>query len=387
MRQQRGDESFVTMELLTERLASQFARIALGHVTREYPHRLDYTIVGPEDVCEPHVLHPLFHGSFDWHSCVNSHWMLACLLRRFPKIPEAAAIRELFDVQFTPQNVEAELAYLRRPGSRGFERTYGWAWLLMLAAELRKSEKPINSSQPDQTDALGTSSLRAKRLGWLKALAPLADAFVMRFTEFLPRATYPIRTGTHPNSAFSFILALEYATSADDKSQSSGPGDEDFASSLRAKAAAYFWDDADCQAWEPNGNDFLSSALTEAHCMQRSLPPTEFSAWFERFLPRFAERQPKALFEPAIVSDRSDGQIAHLDGYNLSRAWSLRALSTSFDEGHPRRSAALETAEDLLQASLPHLDDDYMGSHWLATYATLALDAGPSLRLLKPKGA
>ncbi len=368
---------------LTPELSSDFATIALSHVTREYPHRLDHTMAGPDDVCEPHVLHPLFHGSFDWHSCVNSHWVLARLLRRFPEMPEAKAIGGLFDAQFTPSNVEAELAYLRRPESRGFERTYGWAWFLMLAAELRKYEGSVGSSQDERAGSVAETGLRAGALRWSQALSPLADAFVERFTEFLPKATYPIRTGTHPNSAFSIILALEYATGRDDEARATNSkaheattDGDDFAAMLRAKAGTYFSNDADCQAWEPNGNDFLSSALTEAHCMQRSLRPAEFNAWFERFLPRFREREPKTLFEPAIVSDRSDGQIAHLDGYNLSRAWSLRALSESFDEGDPRLNVALESAEALLQASLPHLDDDYMGSHWLATYATLAADLG-----------
>ncbi len=320
---------------MTPDLASHFARIALGHVCREYPHKLDHVMDGPGDVRSPRELHPIFYGSFDWHSCVHSHWLLARLLRAFPDLPEAGAIRTLFDEQFTPRNVEGERAYLDAPSSRGFVRPYGWAWLLKLAAELRLHDAP-----------------------WGEALAPLSEAFAARFTEFLPKLTYPLRVGTHFNIAFALRLTLDYA-------------DADLAALIGDRARNWFAGDRDCQGWEPGGDEFLSSALCEALLMRRVLPPSGFSGWFANFLPRVADGEPAALFTPATVSDRSDGKIAHLDGLNLSRAWCWRELAPSLPPAE--QAVALRVADAHVAASLPHIAGDYMGEHWLATYAALAL--------------
>jgi len=325
---------------------SRLARIALGHVTREYPNKLDHVLRGPEDLRGPRALHPIFYGSFDWHSCVHSYWLLTHLYRRFPDVPEAAAIRALVDAQFTDENVAGEVAYLREPGRGGFERPYGWAWLLELAAELAQHA----------TD-------EGRR--WSRALAPLAAAFADRFRDFLPRATYPIRTGAHFNSAFALALALDYP-------------DAELGALVRAQAVAWFGGDRDCPAWEPGGDDFLSPALVEVECMRRVLPAAAFLVWLEGFLPDLAARRPATLFMPATVSDRSDGKIAHLDGLNLSRAWCFRNLARALPEGDPRRAAVLDAAEAHLAASLPHVSGDYMGEHWLATYALLALTAATS---------
>lgn len=321
--------------------ASDFARIALGHVTREYPNKLDHVLGAASDVLSPRALHPIFYGSFDWHSCVHAYWLLTRLLRRFPMLPEADAIRALVDAHVTPANVAGELAYLARPTSKAFERPYGWAWLLALAAELARGTSP-----------------EARR--WSDTLAPLADAFVARFLEHLPHATYPVRAGTHANTAFALALASEHATG-------------ELAACIDAKARALFDGDRDCQAWEPSGDDFLSPALMEAECMRRVLPPSDFRAWLATFLPRLDRGEPAALFEPAVPSDRTDGKIVHLDGLNLSRAWCLRSLARVVGDA---LAARLDAAADThLDASLPHVGGDYMGSHWLATFALLALDA------------
>lgn len=330
---------------LTPQLASQYARIVLGHVTREYPNSPGHVLHSATDLATPRALHPVFYGSFDWHSSVHSHWMLAYLLRRFPSLPEAEAIHSHFRAHVTPANVALELAYVE--ARAGFERTYGWAWLLMLAAELLQ-----------HADADGAA--------WSRALAPLAAAIARRFETFLSKATYPIRAGTHPNSAFALILAHEYAERA---------GDDGLRRTLAERAVVWFSGDADCQGWEPGGNDFLSSALCEALCMQTVLDATEFATWFARFLPRFATGEPASLLRAASVSDRSDGQIVHLDGYNLSRAWALRRLARSFDDGDARGTIAFGAADTLLEESLAHVSGDYMGEHWLASFATLALSA------------
>ncbi|MBV9774729.1 MAG: DUF2891 domain-containing protein [Gemmatimonadetes bacterium] len=331
---------------LTPELAEKFASLALAHVEREFPSKLDHVMTGPEEVRGPHELHPVFYGSFDWHSCVHGYWLLARLLRRFPEIPEAGRIRELFDRHLTEIRVAAEVAYLRQPLRATFERPYGWAWLLMLSGELARHDTPDGRR-------------------WHAALVPLADEFVGRFHAFLPVATYPVRVGTHFNTAFALALALEYARVVDD-----GPLGE----LLVTKALAWYGEDADCQAWEPGGDDFLSSALVEAECMRRVLPRDRFAAWFDRFLPRVERREPATLFLPATVSDRSDAKITHLDGLNLSRAWCWRSLAGTWPEGDSRRALALEAADVHLAASLPHVAGDYMGEHWLATFALLALD-------------
>jgi hypothetical protein len=329
---------------LTHELASTFARIALGHVTREYPNKLDHVLDGPGDAKGPRDLHPIFFGSFDWHSCVHGYWLLASLLRREPSIPEAPAIRALFDDAFTPEKVAGEVAYLARPSSRGFERPYGWGWLLKLQAELMAHRSP-----------------------WAATHQPLAAAFADRFRDFLPRASYPIRTGVHSSTAFAIALAQDYAAAASDTA---------LTALFAEKARAWYLADRDAPAWEPSGDDFLSATLVEAECLRRLLPPEEFAPWLKAFLPRAAQRQPASLFTPATVSDRSDGKIAHLDGLNFSRAWCWREIAATLPPGDPLAAVAEEAAQAHMAASLAHVSGDYMGEHWLASFALLALTAG-----------
>jgi hypothetical protein len=331
-------------ELLSEGMATHFATIALAHVEREYPNKLEHVLNGPADVRSPRELHPVFFGSFDWHSCVHGYWLLATVERRFRKTTTALRIRELFDRQLSPALVAAEVAYLDQPMRASFERPYGWAWLLMLAAELHRG---------------GEHSLR-----WAEALAPLTSAFVERFRAFIPRATYPIRSGAHYNTAFGLALAIEYADTV---------GNTAFALALREKALQWYSNDRDAQAWEPSGDDFLSPTLMEAECMRQVISATDYATWLDRFLPRMMVRQPATLFEPAVVSDRSDGKIAHLDGLNLSRAWCWRSIASTIPASDPRRQVALDAARTHLHAALPQVAGDYMGEHWLATFALLAV--------------
>lgn len=330
---------FVVKEMnpsLTPELAEKLARIALSHVEREYPNKLDHVLDGPQDLLGPRALHPIFYGSYDWHSCVHGYWTLARLARRFPEGAHAAPVRAMFERQLTAQKAAGELAYLQRPSSRGFERPYGWGWVLRLHAEL---EPP-----------------------WADALRPLAEAFADRFKAFLPKLTYPVRSGTHNCTAFALRLALDYE-------------DAELTELIGSRAAHWFGEDADCQAWEPSGEDFLSPALMEAELMRRVLPSADFAAWFDRFLPRLGDGEPASLFEPAVSSDRSDGKLAHLDGVNLSRAWCWRSIAEALPQGDPRRARMSDAAERHLAASLPAVEGDYMGEHWLASFALLALTA------------
>jgi len=303
---------------------------------------------GPGDVAAPSVLHPVFHGSFDWHSCVHGHWLLARLLRGQPGLPQGEAIRAHFGQAFTAEKVAGEIAYMQRPASISFERPYGWAWLLKLAAELAAADGPSGRR-------------------WNEALQPLAALVAARFVGFLPKADYPVRAGVHANTAFALALAWDYASR----------GDAALAEIIVSKAVSWYGADRDCQAWEPCGDEFLSPALIEAELMRRVLAPDAFRTWLSAFLPRAGHGQPETLFTPARVSDRGDGKIAHLDGLNLSRAWCWRGIAAALDEVAPLRARAETAARDHLAASLPHLADAYAGEHWLASFALLALEPIP----------
>jgi hypothetical protein len=328
------------MTKLTADHAAQFMALTLGHLTREYPHKLDHVLDGPKDARTPRDLHPIFHGSFDWHSCVHGWWQVLRLARLLPNLPEASAVREKAAKMFTAANWAVETGYLARLSARGFERPYGWAWALALHGEMVRHDA-----------------------AWAHYADAFAAAFAARFYDFLPKQTYPIRVGTHYNSAFALTLAWDWA----------GDHDPVLAALMAERCRDWFGQDCDCQAWEPGGDEFLSSALCEALVMSRVLGP-DFAAWFDAFLPHAAQGEPATLFTPAIVSDRSDGKIAHLDGLNLSRAWCWRQIAKALPPGHPVPALAEVTAQRHLEAALPHLAEDFMGEHWLATFALLALE-------------
>ena len=330
------------MTQLTPPLAARFMALTSGHLTREFPHKLDHVLDGPEDAVRSSALHSIFHGSFDWHSCVHGYWQVLRLARLYPDLAEAAAVQDLATRIFTPANWAAETAYLERPSARGFERPYGWAWGLALHGEMVRHDAR-----------------------WARLADPFAANFAARFHDFLPRQTYPIRVGTHYNSAFAMALAHDWALEHDAA----------LAALIASRAQDWFGHDRACQAWEPGGDEFLSSALCEALVMSRT-KGAQFADWFDGFLPDAAASRPATLFAPAHVSDRTDGKIAHLDGTNLSRAWCWRCIATALPDGHPVRPVALASAQQHLDAALPHLADHYMGEHWLATFALLALEAG-----------
>lgn len=325
---------------LTPAHAARFAAATLAHLGREYPYKMDHVLAGPEDARPPRDFHPIFHGSFDWHSCVHGWWQVLRLARRFPGLPISADIKARADAMLVPGKVAGELAYLSRLTATSFERPYGWAWLLALHAEAERHDAP-----------------------WATALEPLAAAFAARFHAFLPRLTYPLRVGTHFNIAFALLLARHWAASRDPA----------LLTLIDTRARGWFGEDRNCQAWEPGGDEFLSSALSEAHLMAAVLGD-DFTPWFDAFLPRAAQAHPATLFTPATVSDRSDGKIAHLDGLNLSRAWCWRAIASALGPQHPVSPVAEAAAQRHLDAALPHVTGDYMGEHWLASFALLALD-------------
>ncbi len=332
---------------LTQAGASHFAKLALKCVTREYPNKPEHVLNDGHDVQSPKTLHPAFYGCYDWHSSVHGHWMLVHLLRLFPDLPEAKEIRKALGQNLSDENIRVEVAYLKQKNRQSFERTYGWAWLLKLAEELSLS---------------GDKDERQ----WSRNLQPLADALVESYLLFLPKQTYPIRTGVHPNTAFGLAFAFDYAKAT---------GNERLANLIAERSRTYYGQDRNYPAnWEPGGEDFFSPALMEADLMRRVLKPAEFRRWFNLFLPQVANGKPASLLQPAIVSDRSDPKLVHLDGLNLSRAWCMRSIAAALPATDPSRKALVKSARVHAQDALAHVaSGDYAGEHWLASFAVYLL--------------
>lgn len=331
-------------DTLTIEQASRLAKLPLACVRKELPNKIEHVITDAADIKRPKELHPAFYGCYDWHSSVHGHWMLVRLLRTFPALPEAAAIRTALRETLTASNIAVEVAYFARPDRQSYERTYGWAWLLQLAAELRAW---------DDADAKA----------WATNLQPLTDAIVERYLAFLPKQTYPIRTGVHPNTAFGLSFALDYARAAKH---------EALEKLVLERATTYFAKDTKAPAsWEPGGEDFFSPTLMEADLMRRVLPPAKLRSWLHGFL---GPSLPRSLATPAIVSDRTDPKLAHLDGLNLSRAWCLRSLAAALPVKDPLRKQLAAAAVVHTRDGLAHVaTGDYAGEHWLASFAIYLL--------------
>jgi len=332
---------------MTETQASHFASLALKCVAREYPNKPEHVMNNSADVQSPKSLHPAFYGCYDWHSSVHGHWMLVRLLVMFPRLPLAGEIRKALAATLTAENIRDEIIYLQGANRQSFERTYGWAWLLKLAEELS-----------------GLNDAEAK--SWMRNLQPLVDALVSRYISFLPKQTYPIRTGVHPNTAFGLAFAFDYAKAV---------GNEKLAALIAERSRTYFGKDANYPAgWEPGGEDFFSPALMEADLMRRVLGAPEFHHWFHRFLPQLAAGLPKTLLQPAIVTDRSDPKLVHLDGLNLSRAWCMRSIAAALPPNDPARKMLATSARSHAADALAHVaSGDYAGEHWLASFAVYLL--------------
>jgi hypothetical protein len=331
--------------MLTADLAAAFARTALANVNTPYPYKLDQLLGDARDLAPPDALHPAFWGSYDWHSCVHMHWTLVRLLRLQPAHAQARASRAHLAQRLAPATIAGELATLRGPLRSTFERPYGWGWLLKLAVELEALADVDPAAAP-----------------WRDALRPLADVFAQRFVAFLPRATYATRAGTHGNSAFAIRLALDWA----ERMEHAG-----LRAAIAQRAREWFGSDRRYPAhYEPSGDDFLSAGLVEAVLMRRVLDPAAFRAWWRSFAPPPAALD--AWLVPVTVSDPSDARIVHLHGVNLCRAWCWRALLPVLPSG--RRPAVERAAAAHLAAALPAATaGDYVGTHWLASFALLAL--------------
>jgi Protein of unknown function (DUF2891) len=333
----------VAVPALDEAAAARFANLALHCAQLEYPNKISHTLASDADVRPPRELAPAFFGCYDWHSSVHGHWLLARLARQFPQAPFAADARATLAQSLIPARIDGEVAYFQAPGRASYERPYGLAWLLKLAAELRAWDDP-------------------QARVWSQTLAPLEREAVQRLRNWLPNLRYPIRVGEHSQTAFAFGLVHDWARVT---------GDAGMQALIEAKARAFYERDEDCPlAYEPSGEDFLSPCLAEADLMRRILPPREYSAWLRHFLPVIPASAKKAWIAPAEVTDRSDPKLAHLDGLNLSRSWMLLGIAAGLPQGDRRIDALHAAAEAHAAAALPAVTGEhYAGGHWLGTFA------------------
>ena len=331
---------------LSER-SSDFARLVLNCIAREYPNKIEHSLTGPSQVQSPKSLHPAFYGCFDWHSSVHGHWLLAHSLRLFPSLPEASEIRAALNKNLTHENIEAEVDYFTQEGRASFERPYGWAWLLKLAEELYAWDDDDGNK-------------------WARNLQPLVAAVVEKYLAFFPKQNYPIRTGVHHNTAFGLSLALDFGRAVNN---------QHLTNLVQERSRTYYLSDSDYPArFEPGGEDFLSPALVEADLMRRVLSASEFGEWFHSFLPEVAAGGPKNLLTPATVSDRTDPKLVHLDGLNLSRAWCMRNIAAALPAEDPAVEILTNSARLHAEEGLAHVaSGNYEGEHWLATYAVYLL--------------
>ena len=329
-------------------VATRFARLAADCVHREFPNKISRTTDTADEIGTPRELFPAFYGCFDWHSAVHGHWLLVRLLR-VAELPDdlRREIEAKLDQSFAPENMAGELANFRRPARGSWERPYGWAWYLQLTAELREWDDP-----------------RAER--WLAALEPLERDIAEATKEWLPKLAYPIRLGTHNQSAFALGLMHDWAEVA---------GDTDLINLIQKHALDFHADDMDCPiAYEPSGEDFLSPCLMEADLMRRIWSTETFSDWLTRFLPDIPTDGSADWLEPAVVLDASDGKLVHLDGVNSSRAWNLYAIARALPKGDPRIPSLVAAADAHSELGVAAVSDEhYSGSHWLASFATYLL--------------
>jgi hypothetical protein len=332
------------MTALTE-VAARYACVAASNIATEFPHATQHVVRRRGEASRPRELHPAFHGSYDWHSCVHMHWLLVRLLGELPDVVDPDQIRDTLDATLTVPAIEAEAAHLRANPS--FERPYGWAWAVALAAACESCPDP--AARP-----------------WAAALSPLTEAVEELSVGWLDRAVAPVRHGVHSNTAFAMALLHESGTVL---------GRDRLVAMIGKRAADWFGDDRDYPAdWEPSGQDFLSPALCEADLMRRVLPAGDLTDWLAGFLPGLAEGRPQALFTPAGVQDGADGQQVHLYGLNLSRAWQFDLLAAALPEDDARTAPLREAAGRHRDASLPYVTGQgFVSDHWLATFAYLAL--------------
>ncbi len=335
------DQSYSDRPVLDITEANRLAGLPLACIEKEYPNKLSQTLSGDADLLPPRELHPAFYGCFDWHSAVHGHWSVVKLLKEFPGLEKYDEMQSLLMERLSRENINKEIEYFMQEQNKSFERTYGWAWLLKLAEELYTWDNDY-----------------AREL--YKNLSPLTGLIADMYIDFLPKLHYPIRVGTHTNTAFGLCFAYDYAVTT---------GNDSLMIMISRRARDFYYYDRNCPVdWEPGGNDFLSPCLEEADIMRRVLDQEEFKEWLGMFIPGLSD--PDYKLEPGVVTDRADGQLAHLDGLNFSRAWCLYGIASET----PGYEHLFRIADEHIKYSLPYITDGhYEGGHWLASFALLAL--------------
>lgn len=327
---------------LTASLAKDIFALPRHCLEVEYPNKMGQVLGSDADLKGPKQLRPIFYGCFDWHSSVHGYWSIIKLMKQFPELDANGEVRAFLNAHITPENVAIEQSFFEDPNNSDFERTYGWAWLFKLQEELHT----WNDSD-------------GKR--WEAALNPLVNLLIAKYKEYLPKLVYPIRAGQHDNSAFGLSLSYDYAQTV---------GDDAFLKAIQEHGLRLFKDDKNCDlAYEPSGYDFLSPCFEEAFLMSKLMDVPAYQAWLKTFMPALFNKD--FSLSPAIVKDRTDGKLVHLDGLNYSRAACLYGIVAKVPELESLKTIALEH----LAFSVPNLSapDDYMGSHWLGTFALYAL--------------
>lgn len=317
--------------------ANRLSELPLACVQNPLPYQPGLVIGKESDLVMPVEHHPAFYGCFDWHSAVHGHWSLVYLLKNFPDLAKKEEAIQMLDENLTAENIEKEVAYfsLNRE-SKSFERLYGWAWLLKLQEELFTWDNPIAQK-------------------WYNNLKPLVDYIANAYIEYLPKLVYPIRVGTHSNTAFGISFAYDYAQAVENDALSNA---------IKEAAIRFYSNDKGCPIeWEPSGYDFLSPCLQELDIMRKVLSEEEFKNWSVAFLPSLFNQN--LSLSPGQVRDRSDGHLVHLDGVNFSRAWCLYPLKDNVN--------AYNIAIEHLDYSLSKITDgDYASQHWLGSFALYA---------------
>jgi len=334
---QSGDEQSLILE---KSKAEYLYHFGFDCIDREYPNKLGQVLGDDSYLAPPRKLHPAFYGCYDWHSSVHGHWTLVTLMKAYPDFEHTGDILAKLSNNITKENIQQEIAFFYDEHNKDFQRTYGWAWLLKLDEALREWDHP-------------------SALALHQNLSPLTKMLSLKFIEFLDKLNYPIRVGEHTNTAFGMSFAMDYALKYDPA----------LAAKIREKAIEYYFKDENCPVtWEPGGFDFLSPCLIEASLMMKVLDKKEFKKWLKKFMPGF-ETHPEKYFQPAIVTDASDGKLAHLDGLNFSRAWCLFEIGHAMDN-----KKMIRLAKQHFSFSYQKMDaGEYAGSHWLASFATYAL--------------
>ncbi|MEO0571524.1 MAG: DUF2891 domain-containing protein [Bacteroidota bacterium] len=327
---------------LTLEQANILATLPLECVEKEYPNKLGHVLGSTEDLGEPKALHPAFYGCFDWHSAVHGHWSMVKLLKMYPQLREADRIKGILAANLSKENIEKEVAYFDGKHNKNYERTYGWGWLLKLVEEIHTWEEPLARELEEN-------------------LKPLSELIVQKLEAYLPKLQYPVRVGTHTNTAFGLAFAWDYGKTVNN---------ENLMEAIRDRASFFYKNDVGCPlTWEPSGADFLSPCFEEIDLMRRILSENDFITWMDQFLPKL--KDPNFKVDVALVGDREDGQLVHLDGLNFSRAWVLFGLANQYPEAYGH---LLPLAQEHVAYSFPNLmGDSYEGGHWLGSFAIYAL--------------